>query len=161
MSNKEWKWNARKELAAHLLALGDLSSVRIAQRAGIAESTLFQWKHAPEFQQRIEENAKQVNRRMKKEADAEFQARRKSRQELLAKLNQVVDDLFTLRTDPLKALGLAMRLQNDLDAIYVKGPSLRPEDVVLRQRGRKREMLIDVDGLTAQLMQGARNGAEE
>lgn len=52
-----WTWNARRELAAQLIADNQLSNDQIAARIGVTPKTITLWKReAPEFAARIAEH---------------------------------------------------------------------------------------------------------
>jgi hypothetical protein len=46
---RPFEWDARKQLAAALLARGALTKRRVAGRAGVDEMTLYRWRLHPEF----------------------------------------------------------------------------------------------------------------
>lgn len=49
------QWTERHELAAILVAEGNLRNAAICAKVGISLSTLANWKHRPEFQARVDE----------------------------------------------------------------------------------------------------------
>lgn len=48
-------WNAKRELAAGLLAVGEKSKEEIAEHVGIGRTTLYRWIEVQEFVDRVEE----------------------------------------------------------------------------------------------------------
>lgn len=50
-----FKWDARKEEAAILLARGELTNEEIADKLDMGIATLFRWKNYQEFKERIDE----------------------------------------------------------------------------------------------------------
>lgn len=53
LQNVTFKWDARRELAAVLLAADEKTDEQIAAECNVARNTLATWKLAPEFQSRI------------------------------------------------------------------------------------------------------------
>lgn len=54
----EFKWTAKRDQAAMLVAQDELTDAQIAADLGIARMTLARWKSAPEFQARVREHVK-------------------------------------------------------------------------------------------------------
>lgn len=50
-----FRWNAQKQQAAQLLAEDELTDVEIAQTVGISDRQMRNWKHVPEFMDRVKE----------------------------------------------------------------------------------------------------------
>lgn len=51
----ELVWNRKQQLAAQLVAEGDLPMHEIAATIGVSLGTLKAWKNRPEFKERVEE----------------------------------------------------------------------------------------------------------
>jgi hypothetical protein len=49
-----FRWNRKRELAALLVARDEIRDRDLCERVGISESTLYNWKAAPEFAARVE-----------------------------------------------------------------------------------------------------------
>lgn len=52
----DFEWTEPRELAAQLLADGRLSDWEIAEKCGICRATLYNWRQAPAFAQRVAEH---------------------------------------------------------------------------------------------------------
>jgi hypothetical protein len=52
----QWKWTEQRENAALLVAHDISSDVDIAREVGVNPTTIYAWKAAPEFQERVEQH---------------------------------------------------------------------------------------------------------
>jgi hypothetical protein len=59
-----WAWNASRELAAQLVADGQLENTVIAARAGVTASSFERWKLQPEFAARVADHVAAFRKRI-------------------------------------------------------------------------------------------------
>lgn len=68
-------WDAPKEKAAVLVALGELTNAQIAEQCEVGESTIYNWKGSTEFKERVEENKEEIRKRVFTEGIGDLLAR--------------------------------------------------------------------------------------
>lgn len=90
-----FKWDATKENAAVLLAVGELTIEQIAQQCDVVEATIYNWKTSNEFQARVEENREELRKRVFTEGIADVANRLRR---LNKRWNQI-DQIFRERAD--------------------------------------------------------------
>lgn len=92
-----FKWDSKKENAARLIAVGELTNEEVAESVGIGVATLYRWKDYQEFQERVTETTAALREAALKQEIGDL-AKRMRRYN---KRWQQIDELITARgTDP-------------------------------------------------------------
>lgn len=113
-------WTIPKETAARLLAHGEMTIGQIAKRLGVSRDTIFNWKHHPEFAQRVNEHVRDFSEALKEITIEESVSRAKARLEWLQKIHKVLqemteDDLRVILDSPISALNLMLRFHSAVE----------------------------------------------
>src|SRR6516162_4083147 len=89
----EWKWSARRELAAKLVAADDMPDVKIAAQVGISQRVFYQCrKKWPEFQARVNEHREDFRKRVFGSRFCRRENRILIRQQLIDKCLQIIKE---------------------------------------------------------------------
>jgi hypothetical protein len=88
----EWKWSARRELAAKLVAADDMPDVKIAAQVGISQRVFYRWKKWPEFQARVNEHREDFRKRVFGSRFCRRENRILIRQQLIDKCLQIIKE---------------------------------------------------------------------
>jgi hypothetical protein len=88
----EWKWSARRELAAKLVAADDMPDVKIAAQVGISQRVFYRWKKWPEFQARVNEHREDFRKRILGSRYCRREHRVLVRQRLIDKCLRIIEE---------------------------------------------------------------------
>jgi ParB-like chromosome segregation protein Spo0J len=88
----DFKWTEPAELAAELVAEGELSLDAIAERVGVARSTLRRWRQHPQFNARVDEALAGFRAAIRSNGLAVRERRVKALNDRWKKLLQVVEE---------------------------------------------------------------------
>lgn len=86
------KRTVKTELAAQLVAEGQLSEVEIAKEVGVALATIYNWKKLPEFRAMAEEFLSAFRDRIRRKGIAVLERRVQRLDRRWEKLHQVIDE---------------------------------------------------------------------
>lgn len=85
-------WDASSELAAQLIADGDLTQEAIAVRVGVARMTLYTWRKHPDFAARVEQNLAEIRSEIRRIGIADRENRIRELDDRHRKLKRVIED---------------------------------------------------------------------
>ncbi len=88
----EPKRTEERELAAQLIAAGELSDPEIAERVGVARSTLWGWRKEAEFAARVDEVRGEIREALARRAISSVERRVASLNARWLKLHQIVEE---------------------------------------------------------------------
>lgn len=89
--SRAWRWDARKEQAALLIAEGELSFDEIAVRLNTGRRTLYDWLEHEEFAARVKEHTTRLGQLAERFVIARRAARLSSKQQRWRKLQCIID----------------------------------------------------------------------
>jgi len=117
MKETDRAWSARKEVAARLVAEGELTNTQIAKKLKLGEATVVRWRRQPAFRDQVAENLNNLAGLIHSAFNKKYIERAKQRTDILDKIAAIVhtipeDDLKTITEKPIAAINLMLRLQN-------------------------------------------------
>src|SRR5437868_7974058 len=117
MKKTDPAWSGRKEVAARLIAEGELTQGQIAKKLSLGHNTLTRWRRQREFRDKVAENLANISQLVTAVANQTYIKRAELRSQLLDRISQIIhalgtEELLAIKRNPIAAINLMLRMQN-------------------------------------------------